>query len=538
MQFQKVRVSWKDYPKRLYRVFYVRENIRLDQFAEILQELFEMTNEHLYCFRDKGTRYVTENEMEDAWGECELLKNARFSDLPEKCAFEYDYGESYDFEVRKYRKTIEKDSDDNIILEEAVGAGIFEDNRYTLEMYLSGNASPNMRKDNDAKGLYMPWNLDLKKLGDFEAPIDLQEMEESVNLSFPGDDDEEDEDGSEDFWSAYDTAVQEAYIKDGDPMTAWQIFTEICGQLQKENRLPKDFANLEDIEYGPMDLYYLMDDFPESLEIQERYNDVLDAMKYLQTLFRFEEYDDVGITEHICIALGELKKYDAEFQEALRICLKYPDNLTAQALLLKAYDHCGKNTEAQNLIDLFMKENPLCNEESYQFYAFAAEYYEKRSNKKEAKKLRRMLKEEDARELSYFDEDEPFEDEDGVSLRELLETYRLQKTEFSYYEMIRKLIELFDIDAGVLAGAQIKRCGIDISYTYLQNDGKNYLVMFTEPDSCSYYSKNSALTLSIRDLFIECEMRKADGIVLDPSEGGPVTVIPRDIVLTILAMTD
>ena len=529
MLFQKVRVSWNVFPEKLFRLFYIRQDISLDHFAVILQRLFEMGDEHLWCFKDKKHRYVTDRELYAAWDECSLLSEARFSNLPEKSVFEYDYGEGWEFEVRKYKKTIEKDTDDNILMKEAAGAGIFEDNRYTLEAYLSGEADPNMRTDDENEGLYMPWNMELEKLGDFDAPADLEYLEDKGNSLF-----EEDGEDHDDIWSGYDRALLPTSSGSAGTLDVWQEFLNVREDRQANGSLPRNFDDFENLTSSPDDLYYLIDEMPDDLEIDEQLEDALNAMKQLREMFRFAEPEDMCIREHICYELSALQRFEEELEEASAFTEKYPENTAAQSMLLDAYDHCGKEKEAQQLIDRFMKAHPACNENSYQFYNFAADYYEDRNDRKQVKKLRRMLAEEDRRQMKYFEEDDDDFDEDiELTLRELVSIYQEEETEDSYFDIIRRLAEMIREDASVLTASGKKKGGIQ--YRTLEINNGRYLVLFSEPDSCSLYNEKNAFPISLCDLLNTVDMTDADGLAMDPDEDEGTTIIPRQIVMTLLA---
>ena len=64
------------------------------------------------------------------------------------------------------------------------GAGIFEDDVYTLWTYFDGGLDPDMSEDDDEKEFYMPENLELEKLSDFEKPLDLAEETEIAASAF------------------------------------------------------------------------------------------------------------------------------------------------------------------------------------------------------------------------------------------------------------------------------------------------------------------------------------------------------------------
>ena len=58
MLYRKIRVSHLDDKKKLYRIFYVPEDIRLNDLASVIRETFRMEEGHLYEFRKGKISYV------------------------------------------------------------------------------------------------------------------------------------------------------------------------------------------------------------------------------------------------------------------------------------------------------------------------------------------------------------------------------------------------------------------------------------------------------------------------------------------------
>ena len=184
MLYRKVKVSCTMAKDRLYRVFYVPQDLNLESFADLIQIMFRAEFEHLYCFRAGKVRYVTEQELENMMGYPELMKNYSVSDLGPSFKFFYDYGDGWEFDVRVFKAEKEFAGDRVLVMKDGKGMGLFEDNIHTFSALIAGAASPGMRKDNEIKGFFMPWNLEMKRLGDFDKPLDLEAEEAYINERF------------------------------------------------------------------------------------------------------------------------------------------------------------------------------------------------------------------------------------------------------------------------------------------------------------------------------------------------------------------
>ena len=62
--------------------------------------------------------------------------------------------------------------------------GIFEDNRQTFEAYMKGKLKKTFKNSQeeleDDEEYYLPWNLDMKQLGDFDKPLDIDYINDGL----------------------------------------------------------------------------------------------------------------------------------------------------------------------------------------------------------------------------------------------------------------------------------------------------------------------------------------------------------------------
>lgn len=75
---------------------------------------------------------------------------------------------------KKYKRKVELDSKEDIIVLTGAGQGIWEDNIRSLYALFSGEISPLENHEDENKGIYFPWNFEIEKFGDFDMPLDLE----------------------------------------------------------------------------------------------------------------------------------------------------------------------------------------------------------------------------------------------------------------------------------------------------------------------------------------------------------------------------
>lgn len=185
MEYTKIKISLKEHPKRLYRVLAIKGNPDLYQLGAIIGLSVEAWFEHLYLFRKKNVRYVVGSWMDGFFDERDMAEH-HMLDLGDNFYYEYDTGEGYVFNCKIYKNKInyvdeEVDSEEEYpaaYVLEGVGQGIFENDHYTLDKYLYGDIDPESSKESyeDKDFQLLPQNLTLEKYGDFDNPLDIENM--------------------------------------------------------------------------------------------------------------------------------------------------------------------------------------------------------------------------------------------------------------------------------------------------------------------------------------------------------------------------
>lgn len=206
MQYRKYRISWNIHPDRLYRTCYIRTDLTLDIVSEIIQDMFCAAHRHDSSFLTDSTRYaapkelnernkgypipflgVSNTDLENAWPNVVLMNRFRLSDLGSRFTFVYDYRECWIFRCEASDEAIEHNSQDGVIMTDGKGYGLFEDDIMTLWEYADGEVDPEMDSNDNDNEHYMPWNLALEKIGDFDRPLNLKEENEIANRIFHDD---------------------------------------------------------------------------------------------------------------------------------------------------------------------------------------------------------------------------------------------------------------------------------------------------------------------------------------------------------------
>jgi len=184
-EYTKIKVASKDDGKRFYRIIGIKGNPDLYTLGAYIGQTIGAWFEHMYLFHVGKKQYVADSWLEEGFfseeyslGECHL------SDLGKKFVYEYDTGEGWEFDCSVYEKPyiyndeyFEEDGYPDCIVIEGKGQGIFENDHGTLCRYLDGEIDPESSEENEELFQFLPMNLDLKKYGDFDNELDVEDMQ-------------------------------------------------------------------------------------------------------------------------------------------------------------------------------------------------------------------------------------------------------------------------------------------------------------------------------------------------------------------------
>lgn len=183
MLYRKIKLNFKYGPMdRFYRSVLIKGNPNLLELGTYFATLVGTAIEHCFLITcGKKVSYVMAPFMEDPDDNYKYLLNYSLDDLPSKFCFEYDTGEGWDFDCTVYKLPIEMDSNKNIILLDGKGQGVWEDNIGSLYALFDGEIDPECTEEDDDRGIYKPWNYGIEKFGDFDKPLNIEEINENLN---------------------------------------------------------------------------------------------------------------------------------------------------------------------------------------------------------------------------------------------------------------------------------------------------------------------------------------------------------------------
>lgn len=184
---KKIRLDFKYCAKgRFYRTLLVKEDINLVDLGCAILTAFNAAFEHCFYFQTKEHNYNPRVFMEEFVDDNDLLMNDYTLEvLGDKFEFCYDTGEGWVFTAKVYKKLVEQeilDEDADVFLIEGAGLGIYEDNISTLYNYFEGNLDPDSSEEFEDNSF--PWNLDIKKYGDFDEAFNMEEEIQRFSSSY------------------------------------------------------------------------------------------------------------------------------------------------------------------------------------------------------------------------------------------------------------------------------------------------------------------------------------------------------------------
>lgn len=212
MEYTKIKMTSQDDAKRFYRIIAIQGNPDLYELGAILGESVNAWFEHFYYFNTKDASFIPDDWVGDRFGDQNdiAMSTAHLSDLTDKFTYTYDSGENWCFDCKVYKKPYnyvdEEEYDDYPIalVLEGKGQGIFENDHGTLDRYLDGEIDPNSSQEDEENFQFLPMNMDFEKYGDFDEPLDLEEMiyyKEQIEFiaeHFRGEDEQNDDEDIED----------------------------------------------------------------------------------------------------------------------------------------------------------------------------------------------------------------------------------------------------------------------------------------------------------------------------------------------------
>lgn len=176
MEYNRISVSYEEAKDRFYRVLDIRSDLNLVYVGCILCTALSCEFEHNFMFRSNKKAYVPESFTGNGYDGWKPMKDYILKDLGPYFTFEYDTGDGWEFECETLG-SYNNDDTSFAILIDGKGQGVWEDNKYSLDMYLSGLVSPSADHDPKNPSVTLPWNHENVCFADFED-YDLAEEQQ------------------------------------------------------------------------------------------------------------------------------------------------------------------------------------------------------------------------------------------------------------------------------------------------------------------------------------------------------------------------
>lgn len=178
MLYRKIKLTYiLDDEDRFFRTFLVDERMNLKAFGcAILTSLYS-TMENDYYFGQGVIRFLPDYLIRKFYEkEDKLISDYTVKDLEDEFYFYYGLDE-YAFLATK-KEWVEVESEQEIILTDGAGLGIWENNYHTLNSYLLGKLDSNSLEVDYFEEIYPPTNVKIEKYGDFDTNFNLKNLQE------------------------------------------------------------------------------------------------------------------------------------------------------------------------------------------------------------------------------------------------------------------------------------------------------------------------------------------------------------------------
>ncbi|MDO4194489.1 MAG: hypothetical protein Q4D24_14450, partial [Erysipelotrichaceae bacterium] len=420
MQYTKIKASCTRAKDRLNRTFLVRPDIDLETLGCVICTGFHAEYEHAFLFHVHKTAYVPDSWLEDYLTDFLSMKGRTLSDLGPSFRFTYDTGDNWEFECKVYKRPVDYASDEIAVIIDGAGAGIWEDNAWSFERYLDGEIPPETYEDLEDIEWYMPWNLDLDQVGDFDM-FDLEDEQERFIDLLPLDIDTYHEHNSvssvpyghtdeDSIWSRYHEYLDNNITDASEVRVMFDEFRRVCGVLKENGELPERFDDLEKTGAEFSDIYFLIYDMPFLLFTDDKEEDLAAYLKELKSMFIFEQQEYEELTDNITAAYIQLKEYKEAQKELDEWRKKYPDSFNMYARQIHLYGLLRKLKDAEALLNKLDVLHMEINEENFRLFLSAAGFYRLKGSNRKAEQLAEQI--ERYRELQAEDTDDEYEDDD------------------------------------------------------------------------------------------------------------------------------
>lgn len=184
MKYQIIHVELEDYETRLWRDIAISGNPTLMELSVIIGSSFQAEfDEQFFLIDDNFTYTSILGKTLSSLKNARLLNTAHLGDLDPCFSFIYDLHDHWVFNCEKKKEKLNKSNFPFAFVIDGYGQGLFECNKETFEAYMNGNIKPSDNNDSfleDYEHDYdLPFNMNLTCFGDFEKPLNLNNMKYS-----------------------------------------------------------------------------------------------------------------------------------------------------------------------------------------------------------------------------------------------------------------------------------------------------------------------------------------------------------------------
>ena len=536
MRYRKIRASWKENKEQLNRVFLIDESMGVLEFTIIIQKLFHMNFVHLPEITANGCTFSL---YDDALNADDTIDSLSWNETGQRFVFSYGEGQTWEFDVFVFKRPVELDSDQRVLLQSGAGMGIWEDALHEFWYYGEYGYLPKDKGYDD----FIPSNLKNVKSLKQAMQFDLKKEQKYITLFLNTD--------FRRYLARYQAAnsrlfdgflMSAAALRTADDKNddnasvtyakkAEEEFFAACEKLKQDEGLPDMIADLEKAYHLPDDPSYLLTMIPMILIEQECFDE---AMEYAEELFQYFPLDPAVRVTHDsvrinCLAkLGKTKEAHA-ILDALEKEAPEEPNIIASRVFVYICEE--RYEEAEKLLSKYVSEDEEPISEHYGLYLYAYDLYS-RIDPKTAEIYDRKLNLLESR----MGEEDLYAEEFTEANEELaFETNRFLEYpgQIRYSLATACFVILCQMDGYVIVAIDRN----DLPKSVFAKDGGEYLAVYSKPETAAN-EKDDITPVQVRavlEIAIESQM---SGICVDPDEYGYGLYINTETLENIQKVTD
>lgn len=180
MKYKIIHVELENYETRLWRDIAISGNPTLMELGTVIASSMQSEFDDDFIFASDNTIYMSKAAMENHSIKAVPLENSHLGDLSSSFTYTYDLTDQWVFNCDVHGEQINVTNMPFAFVKDGYGQGLFESDKDTFDAYMNGTLKPEDDEDTFMKKeqfMYdMPYNMDFECLGDFEKPLNLDNM--------------------------------------------------------------------------------------------------------------------------------------------------------------------------------------------------------------------------------------------------------------------------------------------------------------------------------------------------------------------------